>query len=133
MIFFRQLLTSEPDTSERLPPDPIITPCIRNTVEAIIPRLKEFHQILLHPPEVVIVLHFQCRVFFAQINISKSGPSMPVLVSAKPFGFARLQVPRLIASLIGTSEVHKELTSLGTLSVLLVKGTRLPFTNLCKF
>jgi len=97
-----QLLTSEPDTSERLPPDPIITPCIRNTVEAIIPRLKEFHQILLHPPE-------------------KSGPSMPVSASAKPFGFARLQVTRLIAALIGTgsSEVHKELTSLGTLSVLL--------------
>ena len=54
---------------------------------------------------------------------------MPVSVSVKPFGFARLQVPRLIASLIGTSEVHKELTSLGTLSVLLVKGTPLPFTN----
>ena len=59
---------------------------------------------------------------------------MPVSASANPFGFARLQVTRLIAALIGTgsSEVHKELTSLGTLSVLLVKRTPLPFSEFIK-
>ena len=56
---------------------------------------------------------------------------MPVSASANPFGFARLQVTCLIAALIGTgtSEVPKDLTSLGTLSVFLVKGTPLPFTK----
>ena len=49
----RQLmLTNEPEMTDRTPPDPIITPCIRNTVEATIPRLKDFHRILLQPPEV---------------------------------------------------------------------------------
>lgn len=51
---FRQLLSSEPEVYDRFPPDPVVTPCIRNTVEAIIPRLKDFHQILSQPPHVMI-------------------------------------------------------------------------------
>ena len=46
-------MSSEPEVFERTPPDPVVNLCIRNTVEAIIPRLKDFHQILLHPPQVI--------------------------------------------------------------------------------
>lgn len=45
-------MSSEPEIFDRLPPDPVVTPCIRNTVEAIVPQLKTFHQILSHPPQV---------------------------------------------------------------------------------
>ncbi|EFX89814.1 hypothetical protein DAPPUDRAFT_310134 [Daphnia pulex] len=97
-----QLLSSEPEVYDRFPPDPVVTPCIRNTVEAIIPRLKDFHQILSQPPHK---------------------PDMDVITGAcnKPFGFVRLQVTRLIAVLIatGSSEVQKELASLDTFPLLL--------------
>jgi len=46
-------MLSEPEVLDRTPPDPVVTPCIRNTVEAIIPRLKDFHQILVQPPQVI--------------------------------------------------------------------------------
>lgn len=97
-----QLMSSDSEAADRTPPDPVITPCIRNTVEAIIPRIKDFHDILLQPPE-------------------KTDSSPPASASQEPFGFVRLQVSRLIAALIGTgsSEVQRELASLGTLSTLL--------------
>ena len=62
IIFFliRQLMSSEPEVFERTPPDPVVNLCIRNTVEAIIPRLKDFHQILLHPPQV----KFNIKLYF---------------------------------------------------------------------
>jgi len=43
---------SAEENSDRTPPDPVTTTCIRNTVEAIIPRLKDLHQTLLEPPQV---------------------------------------------------------------------------------
>ena len=52
LIRCRQLMSSDSEAADRTPPDPVITPCIRNTVEAIIPRIKDFHDILLQPPEV---------------------------------------------------------------------------------
>lgn len=42
---------SAEEHSDRTPPDPVTTVCIRNTVEAIIPRLKDLHQVLLEPPQ----------------------------------------------------------------------------------
>lgn len=51
------MLSSEPDVHDRLPPEPVVTPCIRNTVEAIIPRIKDFHQILSQPPQVILTIH----------------------------------------------------------------------------
>jgi hypothetical protein len=57
---FSQLMLSEPEVLDRTPPDPVVTPCIRNTVEAIIPRLKDFHQILVEPPQVIHTVKSSC-------------------------------------------------------------------------
>lgn len=54
-------MSSEPEVFDRTPPDPVVTPCIRNTVEAIIPRLKDFHQILVQPPQVIYTKLEACR------------------------------------------------------------------------
>ncbi|XP_045031447.1 serine/threonine-protein phosphatase 6 regulatory subunit 2-like isoform X3 [Daphnia magna] len=98
-----QLLSSEPEVYDRFPPDPVVTSCIRNTVEALIPRLKDFHQILSQPPQ------------------EKNEGDIAVSACNKPFGFVRLQVTRLFAALIatGSSEVQNELASLHTFPLLL--------------
>jgi len=93
---------SAEEHSDSTPPVPVTTPCIRNTVEAIIPRLKDLHQVLLEPPQ----------------KTESNGRSQGC---AKPFGFVRLQVTRLIAAVVatGSSEAQKELATLGTFSLLL--------------
>lgn len=54
MIYSPSDCRSAEEHSDRTPPDPVTTVCIRNTVEAIIPRLKDLHQVLLEPPQVCI-------------------------------------------------------------------------------
>ncbi|KAH9505634.1 Serine/threonine-protein phosphatase 6 regulatory subunit 3 [Bulinus truncatus] len=77
---------------------------INNVISAIIPRLKDFHELLENPPK-------------------QRYSSMPtsVRVLEPPLGNTRLQVAKLVTALVGSNmhEVNVELASLGTIQTLL--------------
>nr|CAD7441326.1 unnamed protein product [Timema bartmani] len=75
---------------------------VLHTTMAILPRLKDFHQLLLDPPRKAAVRTTAC-------------------VLDPPLGNTRLQVARLLSVLVATNnaEINKELINLGTVDVLL--------------
>ncbi|XP_034231929.1 serine/threonine-protein phosphatase 6 regulatory subunit 3 isoform X2 [Thrips palmi] len=84
---------------EDVPPVP---PVVHTTISAILPRLKDFHDLLLNPPQKPPV----------KTTVGTLDP---------PLGNTRLQVARLIAALIATNSpvMNQELANLGTIDVLL--------------
>ncbi|XP_059476903.1 serine/threonine-protein phosphatase 6 regulatory subunit 2 isoform X2 [Neocloeon triangulifer] len=76
--------------------------CQSNICKAMVPRLKDLHDVLLHPPKKSAI----------QTTAEHLDP---------PFGNTRLQVCRLISALVATQDVEvlTTLSELGTLSVLL--------------
>lgn len=97
---FAVMSTSGDDTlcsdSER------ISKVILSTTNTIIPRLKDFHNLLLDPPH-------------------KPSIKTTAGVLDPPVGMTRLQVAKLLAAMVGTNNVavNKEITDLGTVEVLL--------------
>ncbi|KAK3909747.1 Serine/threonine-protein phosphatase 6 regulatory subunit 3 [Frankliniella fusca] len=87
---------------ESIPPSPPVPPVVHTTIAAILPRLKDFHALLLHPP-----------------------PKPPVKTTVgtldPPLGNTRLQVARLVAALIAVNDpaINQELANLGTIETLL--------------
>ncbi|XP_052237011.1 serine/threonine-protein phosphatase 6 regulatory subunit 3-like isoform X2 [Dreissena polymorpha] len=77
---------------------------VNSVLTAICPRLKDFHAILLEPP----------KQMFSDMPTTV-GPLTP------PLGNTRLQISRLIATLLLTNKpsINTELAQLGTISVLL--------------
>ncbi|XP_064629583.1 serine/threonine-protein phosphatase 6 regulatory subunit 3-like isoform X2 [Lineus longissimus] len=77
---------------------------IHNTLQALIPRLKDIHNLLVEPPKQYY-------------------NTMPTTLGSldPPLGNTRLQVSRLIATVVATntSSVDLELVNLGTIKVLL--------------
>ncbi|CAL1543575.1 unnamed protein product [Lymnaea stagnalis] len=77
---------------------------INNVISAIIPRLKDFHDLLVNPPKQ----RYSC---------------MPTSVGIldPPLGNTRLQVAKLVTALVSANmhQVNLELTSLGTIQTLL--------------
>ncbi|XP_049763166.1 serine/threonine-protein phosphatase 6 regulatory subunit 3 isoform X1 [Schistocerca cancellata] len=75
---------------------------ILSTTNTIIPRLKDFHNLLLDPPH-------------------KPSIKTTAGVLDPPVGITRLQVAKLLAAMVGTNNVavNKEITELGTVEVLL--------------
>ncbi|XP_059175019.1 serine/threonine-protein phosphatase 6 regulatory subunit 3-like isoform X2 [Physella acuta] len=77
---------------------------INNVIAAIIPRLKDFHDLLVNPPK-------------------QRYSTMPTSVGTldPPLGNTRLQVAKLVTALVGANmhEVNVELASLGTIQTLL--------------
>ncbi|CAG5120318.1 unnamed protein product [Candidula unifasciata] len=77
---------------------------ISNVIAAIIPRLKDFHDLLLNPPKQ--------RYYRMPTTVCCLEP---------PLGNTRLQVAKLITTLVGVNmhQVNTELASLGTVQTLL--------------
>ncbi|XP_064618233.1 serine/threonine-protein phosphatase 6 regulatory subunit 3-like isoform X3 [Liolophura sinensis] len=77
---------------------------VTNVLQAIKPRLKDFHNILLDPPK-------------------QKYSRMPTTVGVMdpPLGNTRLQIVRLLTTLVSTNthSINQELSSLGTIRVLL--------------
>ncbi|XP_069705190.1 serine/threonine-protein phosphatase 6 regulatory subunit 3 isoform X2 [Periplaneta americana] len=75
---------------------------VLSTASAVLPRLKDFHNLLLDPPHKPPVK-------------TTAGTLDP------PFGNTRLQVAKLFAALVATNnaEINRELANLGTIEVLL--------------
>ncbi|XP_013417752.1 serine/threonine-protein phosphatase 6 regulatory subunit 3 isoform X2 [Lingula anatina] len=77
---------------------------VSNTLMAVTPRLKDFHQVLLNPPK-------------------QKYSAMPTTVGSldPPLGNSRLHVARLVTSLLltNTNAINSELANLGTMNVLL--------------
>ncbi|KAJ1523259.1 hypothetical protein ONE63_001138 [Megalurothrips usitatus] len=88
-----------PQKEEDAPPVP---PVVHTTTAAILPRLKDFHDLLLNPPQKPPV----------KTTVGTLDP---------PLGNTRIQVARLIAALVATNNpsVNQELSNLGTIEVLL--------------
>uniref|UniRef100_A0A0B7APN8 Uncharacterized protein n=1 Tax=Arion vulgaris TaxID=1028688 RepID=A0A0B7APN8_9EUPU len=87
---------------------------INNVIAAIIPRLKDFHDLLVNPPK-------QCY------------SRMPTTFGClePPLGNTRLQVAKLITALVGANmhQVNVELTSLGTIPTLLDLNFKYEWNN----
>ncbi|XP_013094517.2 serine/threonine-protein phosphatase 6 regulatory subunit 3-like isoform X4 [Biomphalaria glabrata] len=77
---------------------------INNVISAIIPRLKDFHDLLENPP-------------LQRYSVMPTS----VGVLEPPLGNTRLQVSKLVTALVGANmhDVNVELTSLGTIQTLL--------------
>lgn len=104
------------DLSDQLPngdPDRI-TQGINNVIAAIIPRLKDFHNLLVTPPK-------------------QKYSTMPQSVSCldPPLGNTRLQVAKLITALVGANmhQVNTELATLGTIQTLVNLFFRYEWNN----
>ncbi|XP_026283493.1 serine/threonine-protein phosphatase 6 regulatory subunit 3 isoform X1 [Frankliniella occidentalis] len=84
------------------PPSPPVPPVVHTTIAAILPRLKDFHALLLNPPQKPPV----------KTTVGTLDP---------PLGNTRLQVARLVAALIAVNNpaINQELANLGTIEVLL--------------
>ena len=76
---------------------------VKNTIEAVLPRLKDFKQVLVQPP----------RQHYSPMPTS-IGPLEP------PLGNSRLQIVHLVASLLltNTPTVNKELCKIGIINTL---------------
>ncbi|KAL1518299.1 hypothetical protein ABEB36_001941 [Hypothenemus hampei] len=85
---------------------------LHSTSDAIVPKIKDFHDLLLNPPKQAPVL-------------------TTVGLLEPPVGNTRLQVVRLLSVLLGceSRRVQEELTQLGTFSVLLDLFFRYPWNN----
>lgn len=88
---------------------------ICNTVSALIPRLKDFHQLLKDPP----------KQYYSPM-ITTVGTLNP------PFGNTRLQITRLITLLLFTRmhKINVELANLGTLGLLIELAFKYTWNNL---
>ncbi|KAK2169540.1 hypothetical protein LSH36_9g15052 [Paralvinella palmiformis] len=86
-----------------------------NTVSAVIPRLKDFHQLLNNPP----------KQYYSPM-VTTVGTLNP------PFGNTRLQIARLITLLLFTRiyKLNVELATLGTLGLLIELGFKFTWNNL---
>ncbi|XP_005094786.1 serine/threonine-protein phosphatase 6 regulatory subunit 3 isoform X2 [Aplysia californica] len=104
------------DLSEQLPngdPDRI-TQGINNVIAAIVPRLKDFHDLLVNPPKQ--------RYSMMPSSVGQLEP---------PLGNTRLQVAKLITALVGANmhQVNLELAALGTIQTLLDLYFRYEWNN----
>ncbi|GFS27271.1 serine/threonine-protein phosphatase 6 regulatory subunit 3 [Elysia marginata] len=94
------------DVSDQLPNGEIdrFTQGINNVIAALVPRLKDFHNLLVEPPKQMY-------------------NNMPTSVGQlePPLGRTRLQVAKLITALVGANmhQVNQELASLETVQTLL--------------
>ncbi|KAM8972119.1 serine/threonine-protein phosphatase 6 regulatory subunit 2 isoform 2-T2 [Pelodytes ibericus] len=93
------------------------TPSVNSSIlQGIEPRLKDFHNLLQHPPKKESIL-----------------TTMGVL--EEPLGNARLHITRLIAALLhtNTSSINQELCQLGTMDLLLDLFFRYTWNNFLHF
>ncbi|XP_053318595.1 serine/threonine-protein phosphatase 6 regulatory subunit 2 isoform X2 [Spea bombifrons] len=104
------LLDSLPQGYDRPPP------VNSSILQAIEPRLKDFHHLLLHPPKKESIL-------------------TTIGVLEEPLGNARLHITRLIAALLhtNTSSINQELCHLGTMDLLLDLFFRYTWNNFLHF
>ncbi|KAJ9574671.1 hypothetical protein L9F63_008203, partial [Diploptera punctata] len=98
----------EVSTGENEQPSKVVL----STTAAILPRLRDFHNLLLDPPH-------------------KSPVKTTAGTLDPPLGNTRLQVAKLIAALVATNnpDVNKELANLGTIEVLLDLFFRYTWNN----
>ncbi|KAM4677546.1 serine/threonine-protein phosphatase 6 regulatory subunit 2 isoform 2-T2 [Discoglossus pictus] len=104
------LLDSLPQASER-------TQMVNSSIlQAIEPRLKDFHHLLHHPPKKESIL-------------------TTIGVLEEPLGNARLHITRLIAALLHTNtpSINQELCRLGTMDLLLDLFFRYTWNNFLHF
>ncbi|KAJ8919864.1 hypothetical protein NQ315_006393 [Exocentrus adspersus] len=104
---------------------------IFNTTQAICARMKDFHNILLHPPNVqyILIANQVQKLLIPSFQ-------MPIIVTTfgelnPPLGNTRLQVTKLLATVIAANneELLTEMESTGTFTVLLDLFFKYPWNN----
>lgn len=113
-------LYSSVDTKETKEPSKVIL----STIKAILPRLKDFHDILLNPPAVNIRYASENLfdlMFMWSIIFQKPAVSTTIGVLDPPLGNTRVEVAKLLSVLVANNnvEINRELAELDTINVLL--------------
>jgi SIT4 phosphatase-associated protein len=95
--------------------------CQSSLCKAMVPRLKDLHDVLINPPKVLALFHYECGSNFCR-NLQRAAIKTTAENLDPPFGNTRLQICRLISALIATqdAEILTSLAELGTVRVLLV-------------